>query len=185
MDFFDLFVAGWFWKTHETRGLKRGRLACASGEGTEAVLNLWDQGFRMGADTSALARMQGASVQQLFQWQAAFAQEGLCHPGALQNANATPLPQLFQRQEVFLAEAYPRDVWRLHGNETVQLAGVAAHPEDLGVTTLPKGISPWVDGRGQARAETGGGAAATRIWWFAVPSRSHLKPLALKLAQHL
>jgi ABC-type glycerol-3-phosphate transport system substrate-binding protein len=183
-DFFDLFAAGWYWKSHETRGAKRGRIACPAGEGTDAVLALWDHGFRLGADSTALARMDGPGVHRLFQWQSLFSQEGVCHPATTRGSPDSPLLDLFAAGEVFLAETYPRTAWRIHGNGSVQLPGAARDPEDLGFATLPAGASPELDAAGAPRLE-GGSGAATRIWWLAVPARSPAKSLALKLAGHL
>ncbi len=183
-DFYDVFVAGWFWKTHESRGATHGRLVCDDGGNADArALSLWDRGARLGADTADLARMRGPAVQQLFQWQAAFAQQGLCHPAATGDGADLPLLTLFQNGEVFLAEVYPRLAWRIHGDETVQYPAAAPDPEDVGVCTLPRGAALDLDAAGLAAEKTD--AAFTRVWWFAVPARARAPALAVKLAGFL
>ncbi len=185
-DFYDLFVAGWYWKSHESLGFRRGRLACPGIEGSEATLALWDLGLRFGADSVSLAQMTGKEVHQLFQWQGALVREGLCHSATLPNGTGNSLLELFRAGEIFVAETYPRMAWRIHGNGGVGLNGVLSEPSDLGFSPLPKGENPLMPSQANGTQEKNSTAGvATRIWWLAIPMRGKSKDLALKLAEQL
>lgn len=184
-DFFDLFVAGYYWSVKEVRGERRGRMALGSVLSPRTPRGLIDKCFQAGANSDAVLRMSDEGVADAFQWQSVLIREGVINPGLVKNKwGEEKIWQGLQSGEIFLAEATQLDAFLIHGNGTPQMPGFLSDPEDMGLALMPKGCSLLLGPKGFPQRE-GRRAVATRDWWWGVTRRAVDKPLAFKLAHYL
>jgi ABC-type glycerol-3-phosphate transport system substrate-binding protein len=184
-DYFDLFVAGYYWSRKDVRGEHHGRMALGSLASPRAPRSLIDKCYQAGASADAVLRMSDEGVTDAFHWQAALIREGVINPGLVKNKwGEERIWQGLQSGEIFLAEATQLDAFIIHGNGTPQMPGYLADPEDMGLALMPKGCSLLLNPRGLPLRD-GRRAVATRDWWWGVTRRSGNKPLAFRLAHYL
>lgn len=184
-DFFDLFVAGYYWSQKEMRGQRQGRVALGPADSPSLALGLMDKSFQAGASRDAILRMDDEAVADMFQWQSVLIREGVVNPGLVkQRWNEERIRQGFQTGEIFLAEGTQMDAFAIHGNGTKEMPGRLADPEDMGLAVMPRGASLRLDARGLPLRE-GRRSVGTRGWWWGVTVRAPERALAFKLARHL
>ncbi|HKP97224.1 MAG TPA: extracellular solute-binding protein [Fibrobacteria bacterium] len=184
-DYFDLFVAGYYWSTKEVQGQKRGRMALGPVGSPATPQGLMDKCFQAGAGTEALLGMSGDAVVDMFQWQSVLIREGVLNPGLIKARwSEEQIRQGFQSGELFLAEATQMEAFLIHGNNTPEMPGLLANPEDMGVALMPKGNSLLLDPRGLALRE-GRRSVGTRGYWWGVPRKARDRDLSFKLAHYL
>ncbi len=184
-DYFDIFVAGYYWSQKEVQGQKHGRIALGPIGSPDASQSLMDKCFQGGATQDGILRMNDDPVIDMFQWQSVLAKEGLLNPELLKSRwSETEIRQGFQSGEMFLAEATEMEAFLIHGTGTPEMPGFLANPEDMGVALMPRGNSLMMNGRGDALRE-GRHSVGTRGWWWGVTRQSRNKSLAFQLAHQL
>ncbi|MDQ3000808.1 MAG: extracellular solute-binding protein [Fibrobacterota bacterium] len=185
-DYFDLFVAGYYWSTKEVQGQKRGRMALGPVGSPTTPQTLMDKCFQTGAAPEALLRMTDNAVVDMFQWQSVLVREGILNPNLIKGRWAEDqIRQGFRSGELFLTEATQMEAFLIHGNGTPEMPGFLANPEDMGVALMPKGNSLLLDpSRGTALRE-GGRSVGTRGYWWGVTRQARNRALSFQLAHYL
>lgn len=184
-DWFDLFVAGWYWNSKEVQGQRRGRIALGPLGSPSTPQNLMDACFLSGAGADALLAMNDAGVADMFQWQSALAREGILNPGLIKDRwNEEQVRAGFRSGELYLSAATQSEAFQIHGTGTVDLPGYLADPEDMGVAVMPKGNSLMLDANGDPLRE-GRRSVATRSYWWGVAREARNPKLAYDLARYL
>jgi hypothetical protein len=184
-DYFDLFVAGWYWSNKEVQGQKRGRMALGPVGSPVTPQALMDKCFQAGAAPEALLRMNDDAVVDMFQWQSVLVREGALNPALIKSKwSEEDIRRGFRSGELFLSEATQMEAFLIHGNNTPEMPGYLADPEDMGVALMPKGCSLLLDSRGLALRE-GRRSVGTRGHWWGVPREARNRELSFKLAHYL
>ncbi|MEO7425419.1 MAG: extracellular solute-binding protein [Fibrobacteria bacterium] len=184
-DYFDLFVAGYFWSNKEVQGQRRGRIALGPTGSPALPQILADKCFQAGAGQDALLRMGDDAVVDMFQWQAVLVREGILNPGLIKSSwSDTQIREGFRSGELFLSEATQMEAFLIHGNGTPEMPGFLSNPGDMGVALMPKGISMLLDQRGAPLRE-GRHSVGTRGQWLGVTRKSRNRELSWQLAHYL
>lgn len=184
-DYFDLFVAGYYWSEKEIQGQKRGRMALGPVGSPETPQSLMDKCFQAGAAPDALLRMGDDEVVDMFQWQSAWIREGVVNPRLIKGRwTEAQIHQGFRNGELFLTEATQMEAFLIHGNGTPEMPGFLANPEDMGVALMPRGNSLLLDNRGMPLRE-GRHSVGTRGYWWGIPRQARHPDLSFRLAHYL
>jgi ABC-type glycerol-3-phosphate transport system substrate-binding protein len=184
-DWFDLFVAGWYWAAKEVQGQKRGRLALGPPGSPGFPQSLMDACFLSGAGPDGILGMNDAGVADMFQWQSVLAREGILSPLLLKERwSDAQVREGFRSGELYLSVARQTEAFQIHGTGSADLPGYLADPEDMGVALMPKGGSLLLNPDGDPLRE-GRRSAATRSQWWGVTLRARDPKLAYELARYL
>ncbi len=184
-DWYDLFVAGWYWSAKEVQGQKRGRLALGPLDSPGAPQSLMDACSLSGAGADGLLGMGDAGVADMFQWQAVLAREGILNPALLRGRwTETQVREGFRSGDLYLSAATQSEAFQIHGTGTAELPGCLPDPEDMGVALMPAGNSLSLAPDGDPLRE-GRRSVGTRSFWWGVTRHARNPPLAFELAHYL
>lgn len=184
-DYYDLFVAGYYWSQKEIQGQRRGRMALGAIGSPEAAQSLMDKCYQAGANQDGILRMSDDAVIDMFQWQSIFAKEGILNPELLKaHWSEKEIYEGFQSGELFFAEATQMEAFLIHGNGTKEMPGYLSNPDDMGIALMPHGNSVQLNAQGAPQRE-GHKSVGTRSWWWGVTRMSPHKNLAYQLAHFL
>ena len=184
-DWFDLFVAGWYWNSKEIQGQRRGRMALGPLGSPDAPQGLMDACFLSGAGADRLLGMGDAGVADMFQWQAVLAREGVLNPGLLKGRwTEEQVREGFRAGELYLSAATQAEAFQIHGTGAAAMPGYLADPEDMGVALMPKGNSLMQGNDGDPLRE-GRRSVATRSYWWGVTRQARDRTMAFELAHYL
>jgi ABC-type glycerol-3-phosphate transport system substrate-binding protein len=184
-DWFDLFVAGWYWNSKEVQGQRRGRMAMGPLGSPSAPEALMDACFLTGVSSDGLLAMSDAGVADMFQWQSALAREGILNPALIKERwGDEQVRDGFRSGELYLSAVPQGEAFQIHGTGSADLPGYLANPEDMGVAVMPKGNSLLLDANGDPLRE-GRRSVATRSYWWGVTQEARDPKLAYELARFL
>jgi ABC-type glycerol-3-phosphate transport system substrate-binding protein len=184
-DWYDLFVAGWYWSAKEVQGQKRGRVALAALGSPGAPQALMDAGYLSGAGADGLLGMGDPGVADMFQWQAVLAREGVLNPALLKGRwTDAQVRDGFRSGELYLSAATQAEAFQIHGTGTADLPGSLPDPEDMGVALMPQENSLTLAPDGDPLRE-GRRSVGTRSYWWGVTRRARDPALAFELAHYL
>lgn len=184
-DWYDLFVAGWYWSAKEVEGQKRGRIALGPPGAPDAPQGLMDACYLSGAGADGVLAMNEEGVADMFQWHAVLAREGILNPVLLKGRwTEAQVREGFRSGELYLTAATQAEAFQIHGTGSPELPGYLPDPEDMGVALMPKGNSLRLDAGGDPLRE-GRRSVATRSYWWGVTRRARDPRLAFELAHYL
>jgi ABC-type glycerol-3-phosphate transport system substrate-binding protein len=180
-DFYDLFVAGYYWARQDSTKItpkigQRGKRYSGTCQ------TLVDRVYSLGGGADNVLNMSGETVVDMFEWEALCAREGITNPKSWQKEwSGADIWTGFKEGEVYLAFMTQLDCFFLHGNYTKAQPGFIDNPDDLGFAVMPKGVSVELDMNGRY-ARQGGNAVSTGGWWWGIPRDTPFPDVSIKLA---
>jgi ABC-type glycerol-3-phosphate transport system substrate-binding protein len=180
-DYFDIFVAGYYWSQTPYQDIKMPRVAHRAKKYEGTALGLVDCGYQLNASRSDILKMNTDPVVDVFEWEAVYKKHGIFNPGMWEEQwDGGNIYNAFKDGKAFLAIMQQIDCFSIHGWGTVDMPGFLADPDDMGVAISPRGVSLEIDKSGNP-ARIGTKKATTGGWWWGIP-RTAPDPL---LAYHL
>jgi hypothetical protein len=184
-DYFDIFVAGWIWAHTEYGGKTVGRVAHRGRRYSGTSLGLIDKVFQCGGDSTAVLSMNHDAVTEMFFWEAVFASYGIYNKRMWEEEwSGTSIWEGIADGEVFSSQMTQIDCFFIHGTGTDSLFGFMETPEDMGVATMPRGVSMMVDEGGDP-LWTGKKSITTGGWWWGIPADAPMPEKSYALARFI
>jgi ABC-type glycerol-3-phosphate transport system substrate-binding protein len=182
-DYYDMFVAAFYWSRTPYHGIIMPRMAHRGRKYGGTVVGLLDRIYQMGGTQENIIKISSAPVVEMFLWEAAFKKNGLYHPGMWQDPwSGGGIWNGMKDGKVFLAMMHQIDSFFIHGGTHTQMQGYLTDPEDMGVAVMPCGLSFDLDSDGIPRW-TGSKRASTAGWWWGIPKTAQNPQLSATLAR--
>ncbi|MFH0921619.1 MAG: ABC transporter substrate-binding protein [Fibrobacterota bacterium] len=182
-DFYDVFVAGWYWAHTDSTGNVTPKIGHRGKRYSGTAQRLVDRVYEMGGDRTSIVKMTGDFVADAFEWEAVYAQENIYNPRMLKEGwSGSDVWKGFKNNDVYLAFMTQLDGFFIHGTYSRELPGYLDNPDDLGFAVMPKGVSLQLNADGSYRRE-GTHAVSTGGWWWGIPKDSPYPDLSVKLAE--
>ncbi len=182
-DYFDLFVAAWYWSRTPYYGITLPRMGHRGKKYGGTVVGLVDRIFQMGGTAEDVLQMDSRPVVDMFLWEALFRKNGLYNPGMWQDPwSGGGIWNAMKDGKVYLAMMHQIDCFFIHGGTHPQMQGYLTDPDDMGVAVMPRGVSLELDSNGQP-SRMGSRRAGTSGWWWGIPQTAPDPHLSAALAQ--
>lgn len=184
-DFYDIFVAGYYWAHTDYKGRKGPRVAHRGKRYPGTALRLVDRVYQMGGTSEDVLKMNTEPVIDALEWEALYIKEGIFQPRMwMESWSGSGIWEGFQSGDVFLSFLTQIDCFFLHGAETKDMPGYLSDPDDMGVSVMPQGVSVALDSYGNYLRK-GKRSVTTGGWWWGIPQNSPSPVLSYKLARHI
>jgi len=165
-DFFDLFVAGFYWAKTE----KAGRISHRGKKYEGTVTGLMDRILQCGGTPFDLLDFERESVADMFSWEAMMVKNGVFNSKLwTEKWSGFDIWKAFMAGETHLAFMTQIDCFFLANG---QKGGPYIKPEDLGIAVLPAGNSIDLNKEGTTPLREGKHAGSTGGWWWGIPKNS-------------
>ena len=182
-DYYDLFVASYFWAHTPYYGIKMPRMAHRAKKYGGTVAGLVDRIYEMGGTSQDVLMMSTSPVVDMFVWEAVYKKNGLYHPGMWQDPwSGGGIWNAMKDGKVFLAMMHQIDSFFIHGGTHPHMQGYLANPDDMGLALMPEGVSFELDSKG-APLRTGNKKAGTAGWWWGIPKTAPHPEVSVALAK--
>ncbi len=182
-DYYDLFVAAYYWANTSYNGIKMPRMAHRGKKYEGTVVGLVDRIFQMGGTDTDVLKMSSTPVIDMFVWESVYVKNGLYNPGMWQDPwSGGGIWNAMKDGKVFLAMMHQIDSFFIHGGSNPQMQGYLVNPDDMGLAVMPEGLSFELDKRG-IPLRKGTRKAGTTGWWWGIPKTSPNPELSSELAQ--
>ncbi len=187
-DYYDMFVAGYYWANTQYFGVNvlMPRIAHRADRYEGTALGLVDMAMQFGATTDQILKMEGNAVAEMFVWEAAFIKNRIYNPDMWNGAwRGTDIYQGIQDGKVFMTVFQQIDCFNVHGwEDNPEMRGYMKNPADMGVATMPTAVSFKLNPDGTYKS-VGTKRMTTGGWWWGIPASSPDKKLAYELARHI
>jgi ABC-type glycerol-3-phosphate transport system substrate-binding protein len=182
-DFYDMFVAGYFWRNAAIYPEHRGRIGHRGRRYAGTAQRILDRALSLGANPDDLLKMNHSAVFDAFTWEALNIKEGLlAENGWKQGWAGKEIWEAFGRGEVFISFMTQIDCFFLHGTSDSSMTGYIKDKNDFGVALMPRGVSLALTSDGQYLRE-GSRKVSTGGWWWGIPQYTPFPDLSVKLAE--
>jgi len=182
-DYFDLFVAAWYWSRTPYYGITLPRMAHRGKKYAGTVVGLVDRTFQMGGNEENVLKMDSRPVVDMFLWEALYRKYRLYNPSMWQDPwSGGGIWNAMKDGKVYLAMMHQIDCFFIHGGTHPQMQGYLVDPDEMGVAVMPGGVSLEVDDRG-IPCRKGNKKAGTSGWWWGIPKTAPNPRLSAALAQ--
>lgn len=187
-DYYDLFVAGYYWANSEDNSTKTGRIAHRSKDYEGTVLGLIDRALQLGSSVEDIRDMYKYSegIVDMFQWEAIFRKYNLYSEGMWEEDgwSGSDIYQGFDTGSVYLAWMHQLDFLLICRSEQTGVKEYRDYREDLGIAIMPQGVSFELDEIGLPM-RIGTRQAHTFGWFWGVPKNAPEPELAFDLAMFI
>jgi ABC-type glycerol-3-phosphate transport system substrate-binding protein len=181
-DFFDLFVAGYFWAHHPDNSTKQGKIAHRGKKYHGTVTGLVDKIFQCDGTRDDILDFSSDAALDAFSWEAVMIQQGLYNEKMwTEGWSGTDIWQAFKDNEIFLSFMTQIDCFFLIGGENMTDPYIP--PDDFGIAVMPSGCSLAFSDTG-AVARTGRHAVSTGGWWWGIPKQAKREKLVYEFLDH-
>ncbi|OGJ87318.1 MAG: hypothetical protein A2487_03445 [Candidatus Raymondbacteria bacterium RifOxyC12_full_50_8] len=163
-DFFDLFVAGYYWAAKE----KAGRIAHRGKKYSGTVTGLMDGIYQCNGTPYDLLNMEADPVADMFTWECVMIKNNVLNKKLWEAGwSGTDIWQAFKSNEAYLSFMTQIDCFFLAGGEKSE---PYIPPADMGIALMPKGASLTLDANGAEPERVGRNAVSTGGWWWGIPA---------------
>jgi len=181
-DYYDLFVAGYYW-AHQDSTKVTPKIGTRGKRYSGTCQSLVDRIYSLGGTSNNVLSMEGEPVVEMFEWEALFARENIVNPKCwVEGWSGTDIWNGFKNGDVYLSFMTQLDCFFLHGNYSKEQPGYVDNPDDLGFAVMPKGVSVELDMNGRY-AKEGSHTVSTGGWWWGIPYDSPYPDISVKLAE--
>jgi maltose-binding protein MalE len=178
-DYFDIFVAGFYWANTWYGGRKSGRIAHRGKDYSGTAIDLIDRCFQFGASENDILNVNSPYYADVLAWESLYAAYGV-YPQEMwtEEWDGTSIWNAFGSGRIFMSFLTQIDCFFLHGTGEYGMNGFVKNGTDLGFAVMPRAVS--TDGRTpKSRATSTGG------WLWGVGSRSRNTQLAVRFIEHV
>lgn len=184
-DYYDVFVAGYYWANTRYQGIRLPRIAHRGRRYEGTVQGLFDRALQLGAGVKDLVMMDTRPVREMMVWEAVYKKHGIYNPGMWQEGwSGGGIWNAMKDGKVFLAWMHQIDAFFIHGGSSPQMQGFLKYPDDLGFAIMPLGVSFALDKDGRP-SWSGSRKATTTGWGWGVPSYFGRPELSWRLARFI
>ncbi|MEE8449259.1 MAG: hypothetical protein V3S39_06470 [Thermodesulfobacteriota bacterium] len=184
-DYYDVFVAGYYWANTPYHGIRLARIGHRGRRYEGTVQGLFDRALQLGADVEDLLMMDARSVREMMVWEAVYKKHGIYNPAIWQEGwSGGGIWNAMKDGKVFLAWMHQIDAFFIHGGSSPQMQGFLKQPDDLGFAIMPLGVSFSLDKAGRSKW-SGSRRATTTGWGWGVPSYFARPELSWRLARFI
>lgn len=182
-DYYDVFVAGYYWAHTPYKGRTAARIAHRAQKYPGTALRLVDRCYQLNATPDDVLKMNTDPVVDAFLWEALYIKEGLLVQKSWEEGWAgAGTWSAFKSGDAFLSFMTQIDCFFLHGTGTKDMPGFLADPNDMGVAVMPKGVSMELDERGNY-LRVGKRSITTGGWWWGIPKTTPNPKLSYELGR--
>ncbi len=183
-DFYDVFVAGYYWANTEYYGVKMPRIAFRGAKYGGTALGFVDNAYQLGASKKDILKLATTPIIQTYRWQSELIKNNILNPGMWQDPmRGKNLWEGVRDGKIFLTKAQQIDCFFMHGwKENIEMPGYMKNPDDMGLAIMPLGVSFELDKNGEY-INTGTRKVTTGGWWWGIPRTAPNPKLAYKLAR--
>ncbi|NVM21347.1 MAG: extracellular solute-binding protein [Desulfobacterales bacterium] len=182
-DYYDLFVASFYWAHTPYYGIKMPRMAHRGKKYAGTVVGLVDRIYQMGGTAKDVLKMSAGPVVDMFVWESIYRKNGLYNQGMWQDPwSGGGIWNAMKDGKVFLAMMHQIDSFFIHGGSHPHMQGYLVAPDDMGAAVMPKGESFELDREGRPLS-TAGKKAGTAGWWWGIPKSAPYPQLSAGLAK--
>jgi ABC-type glycerol-3-phosphate transport system substrate-binding protein len=184
-DYYDIFVAGYYWAHTPYQRIKLPRVAHRARRYEGTVQGLFDRALQLGAEVEDLVMMDARPIKEMFLWEAAYKKHGIYNPSMWQEGwSGGGIWNAMKDGKVFLAWMHQIDAFFIHGGSSPRMRGSLKEPDDLGFAIMPLGVSFTLDNTGRPEW-SGSRRAATTGWGWGVPGHFARPELSWRLARFI
>jgi ABC-type glycerol-3-phosphate transport system substrate-binding protein len=199
-DTFDLFVAGWYWAHHPAPwaeqsaalgssepqpALTAPRVGYPCGDNEDAGNEFLNALYRHGATDQNFMKTDAPHLLDTLQWRVLFRKHGLVPSGCEgEGLDSFAINSLLHARKLAWAPIDQEDSLWLHGGARRDAPAGMPGAGDLAWSTLPRGVSVELDGRGEP-ARSGKSFSFEEVHLWAVPVHSPSPQIAFELARFL
>ncbi len=184
-DWFDLAVAGMYWGNTEINGVTTPRIAHRTKIYEGTTFEIMCKVFQMNGTPEDMLDPTSAPVVEAMKWEAFSVGNDIYNPTMWEEMwSGGGIWNGFANGSVYLAFMTQLDDFFLHGGSNPDMTGYLADPSDLGVSTMPRGVSMELNDEGQP-AITGTKEAYDNSWYWSIPKDAPNPDLSLELINYI
>jgi len=184
---YDLFVLAYYWSHRSYSGEPaRPRVAHRTGDEIDGQRDIVSAIYRLGANDITIANPENRAAIDMFEWEALYRDEGAYPPEmfAEDPFDDEAVIEQLKSGELFFAPIDTMEAFRLHGGAHEAAAALVDDPADLEFTSMPRGATLALDGKGHPLRQRPS-FSFHEDWVWALPTSTHATTVGYQLVKFL
>ncbi len=184
-DWFDLAVVGMYWGNTEINGVTQPRMAHRAKIYEGTTFEIMHKVFQINGTPEDMLDPTSAPVVEAMKWEAFSVGNNIYNPTMWEEMwSGGGIWNGFANGSVYLAFMSQLDQFFIHGGSNPEMTGYMVDPADMGVATMPRGVSMELNDEGQP-VTTGTKATYDNSWYWSIPKDAPNPELSLELINYI